>query len=373
MDGNLNSQAVPQTPMQLLVITDNQLDQSVIKPWMARVAEEGRWAVEQVVMPYSSGWNDPARANKVGQIREIIRLESPDAVQIIGSVGVPASGFFAPDGHTPRVFWSPVPYTTSQAFSDKIAFVNGETYPVSTNQTGDNRFDQNSVKAEIPVAVIDFGNIDNPLPKQFVQSGKHAGSPVFPVLDGPAATQKYFVRNLAYRTGAIQYPETGLIQGGLYYSADRTKMRADNTRIKSWDERADVISPAVQPKYFLAFHTHAAEHWHKFSDAGYEGSVIENVYRSYGMEYFRTSAQRRRLEWCLASLWGRPGAWVVRDTHLDLYEVFKYRMERNPIFPVSDYVMGDITLPISKPKQEAIICPTCNGRGTVSSSSTLSA
>lgn len=351
--------------MKLLVVVDNWVGQSVIKPWLSRVKEEGKWDVVTSMAPNSSGYNDINRPAKVNQIRQFIRDERPDAVQIIGSVGIPASGHFSPDGHLPRTFWGPTPYMSYEAPTDNIQFIGGETQAWSTNGRGDGRYDQQTVFAEVPVAVIDFGNIESLLPNQLVPSGPRAGQQVYPAIDWHAATQDYFARNLAYRTGATEYPERGLIQGGLYKDADRIKMKADNSRVKAWDERPDVIG-SVADRYFLAFHSLASEHWYHLVNAGYSGAVIENVCRSYGMEYFRKAAQRRRLEWCLASLWGRPGAWVVKDAHADLYDVVKHRMERNPIFPVSDYVVGDITLPISKPKQEATICPTCNGKGTVS-------
>lgn len=119
------------------------------------------------------GWqvvrHDVARTMRDSLVRELIKADynnypNVKAVQIIGHVAVPYSGYLAPDGHGDHSgAWPADVYYGSMTgtWTDVTVNATGSPYPSNVNVPGDGKWDQSAqTKAsELQVARVDFYNM----------------------------------------------------------------------------------------------------------------------------------------------------------------------------------------------------------------------
>jgi len=212
---------VPVAPFRgrVLLVVDSSVSaplQSELTRFSEQLDREG-WRVEQTIVPRTEQFNSNAVRQTKDSIRNWYNRGNPDepaTVFLIGRVAVPYSGLYyqgqfipPPDGHNPdhRGAWPCDGYygvLSESGWTDAIADTAGVVRQENRNLPGDGKFDNVFFPSplEIRIGRLDFFNLPRLVPQNT--------SPFEAEL---ALLREYFVRDLAYRTGARLYRRSGLI------------------------------------------------------------------------------------------------------------------------------------------------------------------
>jgi hypothetical protein len=349
------------------------------------------------------------RFSKAIELNNIIESESPQAVQIIGGLAIPATGSDVADGHpgcqqggvfngkfipgSGRVTYVDWPYTGQIPWSYLTDRFNFETNfcDIYGNKAGDGRYDQSGLppysktvwfknssnewvwvstntlpsgmgKTKRIVTRLDFSGIDpwpNPATAARVPTNFwSAGELVWPKRDEMLDYENYFIWNLKYRKNEWNpTPDVWAYSEiwGLYPTGKRHLTNIVGNQLNIIVNQ-DIRSIAGYEPYMVwnGLEPNAWYYWERITDGKPLKTVWLNTYKSYVYEYNNRLGMRSyvAMGFALIATWSNNGTlWnpVYQTNNVwTVYDSVKYSMGTKP-FGTTDGIVGDITLPLRIP------------------------
>lgn len=337
--------------MSLLVLVDDTFaNHFKLAGWRQLVERESNFVlVAWDVVPRCTAL-EASRQSNVLAIQSRIRLVRPDAIQIWGSVAMPATGQGAPDGHIENrsVIWGDVPYAFPDVpWSDAQNLVtNG--LPTQLNIAGDGRGDRSYYTGFQPrvkaVARVSFAELRGVASSSF-STDCYSGPPV-PALDEQKEFDVYLQRNLDYRNGKRPIER----RSAFSYRPDMERTRPIYRAMVSWlewyDHPAELHDPHVSARIWFGG-TMPDAWWRSFLGCEPANVLWFVNFRSNAWEWFgyRNGLPRALTFGPLVAVWGNDD-WKFgkfRTVAEDIAESWKAKTITG--VPALMYVAGDLTLP----------------------------